>query len=196
VAEPKVEEYYKQGSFCKTLSNRYGLVVSDLTGHLIFWPIMIVGLAFDLWSKHAVFQWLGDKPGRGVSIIDGILALVTTLNEGAAFGIAAGRYYLLIVISIVALVVILAVFLLGSGRQRIVQAALAFFAAGVCGNLWDRAFNGGLVRDFILVTYWPGKQWPAFNVADSMLCIAVGLLILAAVFTDRLSSQKRAQPRK
>ena len=103
MAEPKVEEYYKQGSFCKTLSNRYGLVVSDLTGHLIFWPIMIVGLAFDLWSKHAVFQWLGDKPGRGVSIIDGILALVTTLNEGAAFGIAAGRYYLLFVISIVAL---------------------------------------------------------------------------------------------
>ena len=54
-----------------------------------------------------------------------------------------------------------------------VQVALGLFAAGVSGNLWDRIFNGGQVRDFIDVVYWPGRHWHTFNVADAMLCIAV-----------------------
>jgi signal peptidase II len=111
--------------------------------------------------------------------------LVVAENAGAAFGIAAGQRYLLVGVSVVALIIILAIFLLSGTERKLVHVALGLFTAGVCGNLWDRIFNNGLVRDFIDVVYWPGRHWPAFNVADSMLCIAVGLLIISTFSTKK-----------
>lgn len=66
--------------------------------------------------------------------------------------------------------------------------SLGCITAGIIGNLYDRAFNGGCVRDFIdvlipVIDY----HWPTFNVADSLLCIGVGLMILGNLTstTDR-----------
>ncbi len=167
----------------------------DTTAHLVFWSILLAGLVLDLWTKQAVFTWLEDKPGQGVEILDGFLTFQTALNTGAAFGIAADRKVFLIGVSVVALIVILGVFFFGGARQRTVQVALGLFAAGVSGNLWDRIFNDGQVRDFIDVVYWPGRHWHTFNVADTMLCVAVGLLVMATFFTDS-SDRTRAQPQK
>jgi signal peptidase II len=163
--------------------------------HLIFWPIFAVGLAFDLWTKYAVFAWLENVQGQGVAIIDGFLRLQLAVNPGAAFGIAGGYRVMLISVSVIALAVILAVFIFADGERKIFVVALALFASGVSGNLYDRAFNGGLVRDFIDDLYWPGRHWPAFNVADSMLCSAVGLLIIASLFNPK-SCQTPAHPQK
>ncbi len=160
-------------------------VLPDLSAHLIFWPLLIGGVALDLWSKRAVFDWL---EGRGsVSIIDGFLRFVAAVNDGAAFGLFAGHPSWLVAVSVLALMVIFAVFLFGGVRQRLVQVALGLFAAGVCGNLYDRIFNDGLVRDFIDITIWSGRHWPAFNVADSMLCIAVGLGIISCFQPSKTS---------
>lgn len=167
----------------------------DFFGHLIFWPILFVGLAADLWTKHAVFAWLRDTAGQGREILDGFLSFRLALNTGAAFGIASGHMPFLVGVSAVALLIILGVFFFGAARQRLVQVSLGLFAAGVSGNLWDRLFNGGQVRDFIDVVYWPGRHWHTFNIADAMLCIAVGLLVVATFLTDS-SDQKRAQPQK
>ena len=172
-----------------------GIAVPSLKAQLIFWPLMVLGLALDLWSKWAVFNWLEQKPGNSVSIIDGFLRLVMALNDGAAFGLFSGKPYLLVAVSIVALIAIFAIFLFSGTERRFVHIALALFAAGVCGNLYDRIFNDGLVRDFIDVVYWPGRHWPAFNIADSMLCIAVGLLVISTFFTGK-SFQKCGQQHK
>jgi signal peptidase II len=117
------------------------------------------------------------------------------LNDGAAFGVAAGQHNLLVVISIFALIVIFTIFFLSGTQQKIVHVALGLFAAGVSGNLCDRLFNNGLVRDFIDVVYWPGRHWPAFNLADAMLCLAVALLVFSTFFIGR-SYQKRAPQHK
>ena len=167
----------------------------DLVGHLIFWPILLAGLVADLWSKHAVFAWLEHKLGQSVEIVDSLLTFRIALNTGAAFGIASGRLTFLVGVSIVALLIILGVFLLGTGRQRLIQVSLGLFGAGVSGNLWDRIFNGGQVRDFIDVVYWPGYHWHTFNVADSMLCIAVALLVVASLLTGS-SDRTRVLPQK
>ncbi len=167
----------------------------DVKAHLIFWTLLFVGLALDLWTKHAVFAWLKYEPEQSAGIVDGFLSFRLALNDGAAFGLATGRYFFLVAVAVLALLVILGVFLFGRAQQRTVQVALGLFAAGVSGNLWDRIFNNGLVRDFIDVVYWPGRHWHTFNVADALLCIAVGLLILATLITDS-SSQTRGQPRK
>ena len=148
-------------------------------GQLIFWTLMAVGLVLDLWSKKAVFDWLRYR--GSVTIIDGFLHLVMAENTGAAFGIAAGQRFLLVTVSVIALMVVVGVFFSTRTGRKLVHVALGLFSAGVCGNLYDRIFNAGRVRDFIDVVYWPGRHWPAFNLADSMLCISVGLLIISSL---------------
>ncbi len=167
----------------------------NLAAQLVFWPLMAAGIALDLWSKKAVFAWLEQRQGSSISLIDGFLQFVRAENAGAAFGIATGQRDLLIVVSVIALIGIFAIFLFSGTERRSVHIALGLFAAGVCGNLYDRIFNDGLVRDFIDVVYWPGRHWPAFNVADSMLCVGVGLVIISGFFTEK-SSRKRVQQRK
>lgn len=177
------------------MSFRQRVELPDRTAHLIFWPVLLAGLLLDLWSKHAVFIWLWNEGGRSATIIDGFLSFQLALNDGAAFGIAEGARPFLIGVSVLAMLIILGVFFFGAARQRVIQTALGLFGAGVCGNLWDRIFNDGKVRDFIDVVYWPGRHWHTFNVADAWLCIAVGLLIVATFFTDP-SDRKRGQPQK
>lgn len=157
------------------------LVFPDLKANLIFWAIFICGLLLDLYSKKIIFCWL--REAGSFSIINGFLSFVMAENTGAAFGIASGKRFLLVTTSAIALVGVIAVFIFGNIRQRLVQVALALFAAGVAGNLYDRIFNDGRVRDFIDVVYWPGIHWPAFNLADSMLCISVFLLIISTLRT-------------
>jgi len=173
----KREENSARPSSGRVFLKRLPLALPDLSAQLIFWPLVVIGIALDLWSKRAVFDWLEHR--GSVSIIDGFLQLVTALNDGAAFGLFSGYPYRLILISVVALIVIFALFFFSGTKQRLVHVALGLFAAGVCGNLYDRIFNNGLVRDFIDVTIWPGRHWPAFNIADSMLCIAVGLGVIS-----------------
>jgi len=151
--------------------------------HLVYWPTLVVGIILDLWTKTAVFNWLGQTPRDSFTVINGFLQLIAVQNAGAAFGIAAGRTAMLILFSCLALVVIFAVFLASGREHTITHLALAMFAAGICGNLYDRIFNDGLVRDFIDVVYWPGKHWPTFNIADSMLCVAVALIVISGLFT-------------
>ena len=168
------------------LSRWCGVVLPDFRAQVAFWLLLTAGLLLDLCSKSAVFDRLARR--GSVSIINGFLQLVRTENAGAAFGIATGQRYLLITVSIIALIVIFGVFLFSGAEQRLVHAALGLLAAGVCGNLYDRIFNDGRVRDFIDIVYWKGRHWPAFNLADSMLCIGVGLLIISTLWAPRRSS--------
>ena len=193
--DPASPKGYAEASREQKMSSSVLSPPSSGIRHLIFWPIFIGGLAFDLWTKEVVFTWLGNVQGQCVTIIEGFLRLQLAVNTGAAFGIAEGHRVMLVLISMVALVVILAIFIFSRRERKIGVVALALFAAGVSGNLYDRAFNGGLVRDFIDVVYWPGRHWPAFNVADLMLCAAVGLLIISSLFSPK-SCQKPAQPQK
>jgi signal peptidase II len=171
---------------------RRGMALPDVKGHLIFWPTFLLGLALDLWTKRAVFAWLQTQ--RSAEILGKFLTFRLAMNEGAAFGIFYGAHALLIGVAVVALAIVVGIFLFGRVQQRLTQAALGLFAAGVAGNLWDRLFNQGRVRDFIDVVYWPGRHWHTFNVADAMLCVAVGLLMLATLFTG--SSCRTRAPRQ
>jgi len=166
----------------------------DIKHIAIFFSITIGGIILDLWSKSAIFARLDE--GQTLPIIDGIVQFIKTSNPGAAFGIAHGQRTLLVSVSLIALLVILGIFLFGKIRDTSMTVILAMLEAGVTGNLYDRIFNNGQVRDFIDVVYWPGKHWPAFNVADSLLCISVALLIITGhLFTPR-SDQKHDPQQK
>lgn len=150
----------------------------------LFWSIAGVGIAADLWTKSAVHAWLKDIPGQVYPVIDSCLQLVLRENTGAAFSMAQGRMGMLAIVSMVAMVAVVGIFLFGKVRSRLLQVALALFLAGIVGNLHDRLFNPGGVRDFI-DAYWGKYHWPAFNVADSMLCVGMGILILLQFLPQR-----------
>ena len=158
---------------------------------LWFWPIAIFGAALDLWSKWAVFKWLPTlTPYRYITIdgetvpefryvlINGFLQFILRENDGAAFSIFRGWTSFLVSISAIALCVMIGVFFFAKIHSKLMLFALGCMTGGIIGNLYDRAFNAGRVRDFIDV-YVGSHHWPTFNVADSMLCIGVGLLIIA-----------------
>ena len=166
------------------------LVLPDSKAHLVFWSLLAGGLTLDLWTKKAVFDWL--KPHEVLPVVSGFLQFVPALNDGAAFGWFAGKAYFLTAVSAVAIAAILGVFLLGGSRQRLVHVALGLFAAGVCGNLYDRIFNDGSVRDFIDV-YYRSYHWHTFNAADSLLCIGVGLLVVSTSFTEKPARKRDRQ---
>jgi len=176
----------------RSFFKQMALSLPDAKTHLIFWSLMVGGLALDLWTKKAVFDWL--KPDESFPIINGFLRLIIAVNNGAAFNLFAGKPYFLATVSIIAMAAIFAAFLFSGNMQKLVHIALGLFAAGVCGNLYDRLFNNGSVRDFIDV-YRGTYHWPTFNVADSLLCIGVGLLIISTFLIEK-PAQKHDQQHK
>lgn len=143
--------------------------------------VALAGFALDMFTKWYAFSHLGGpgRPSRKV-IIPRILLFQTTRNHGGVFGIAQGHTLMFIAVSVIALVFVLYVFAASRRRQVVLHLALGLILAGALGNLYDRVFNHGKVRDFILLVprFWP---W-VFNVADAMLTVGVPLLMLCWVF--------------
>ena len=160
---------------------------SSTQSHVVFWSLAVSVCALDLWSKQAIFRHL--HPHEVMDLIPGCLRFALALNDGAAFSIARGQTSLLVAISAVALVGVLGMFIFGRGRSRLMTVSLGLFAGGISGNFYDRAFNGGQVRDFI-DAYIGKHHWPTFNVADSVLCIAVALMMISAMRAPKEGSDR------
>jgi len=147
---------------------------------MLFGAITVLGVGLDLWSKQAIFAWLPETQTGQYTLIDGFLQFILRENTGAAFSLFAGMTWMFIAISVGTLLVLNTLFVLGKLTPRLTLAALACMNAGIVGNLYDRLFNEGRVRDFIDV-YVGSYHWPTFNVADSLLCIGVGILMFVSV---------------
>ncbi|MHC5082873.1 MAG: signal peptidase II [Planctomycetota bacterium] len=166
-----------------------------LTAALLFWPVTIIGAALDLWSKWAVFNWLSIEKQDYYILIEGYVRFIARENEGAAFSIFSGWRYFLVSISGLAFVVMIVIFFSRKVHSKLVMFAMGCMTAGIIGNFYDRAFNEGRVRDFIdvlipVIDY----TWPTFNVADSLLCIGVGILIITNLTAS--TDQTPDQPQK
>ncbi|MEI7851122.1 MAG: signal peptidase II [Kiritimatiellales bacterium] len=118
--------------------------------------------------------------GEPQVVIPGFFNLVYVRNEGAAWGIFGGQMPILIILSIVVLI-LLAVY-----HRKVLnptfdhRLALGLMVGGICGNLIDR-IRVGYVTDFLDFYVGP-YHWPSFNVADSAICIAVGLYMLSSLW--------------
>ena len=119
-------------------------------------------------------------PGDSVAVVPGLLNLTYVRNTGAAWGMLGGLNGWLAVLSIVMLALIL-VF-----RRSILEnvfvhkVALGLMIGGIVGNLIDRVRLLHVV-DF-LDFHWGPHHFPSFNVADSSICVGVGLYLLSSVW--------------
>jgi signal peptidase II len=125
-----------------------------------------------------------------IPIIPGFFNLVQVHNTGAAFGMLKDNNLFFMVLSFSALVILLVLEGKGVFTDRTSRWAAALLAAGVAGNLTDRILYGHVIDFLDFILPWYGR-WPAFNVADSCICIAAGLFILSSLLDTR---RKKAQP--
>ena len=119
-------------------------------------------------------------------VIPGFFDLVYWANTGAAFSAFTGNNTFFIGLSIVALIGLVVFFLRGAFEDRLSRWGVALLLAGILGNLTDRLLHNHVV-DFLLFDLHVrfASPWPAFNVADSCICTATGLFILAALTQGR-----------
>ena len=151
----------------------------------IFGSIAIVGLVVDQLTKQYIDRNM--QMFQSIPVIDGLFNITYVRNKGAAFSFlshASWRLPFFISISTIAAVVIVIAFNRLRSDQRLAQVSLAMIFSGAVGNLIDRVLRGEVV-DFLDV-YWRAHHWPAFNVADSLICTGVALLAL-----DMLREEQR-----
>lgn len=110
-------------------------------------------------------------PGESLPVIEDIFHLTYVRNTGAGFGILAGKKFFLIFITIVILILLL-IYKYKNRQSILKDFALIFLISGALGNLIDR------VRLSYVIDYLDFRIWPVFNLADILINIGTGLLIL------------------
>jgi signal peptidase II len=146
------------------------------SGYLL---VAVAILFLDQWSKGTITRMLGLHESR--EVLGDFFLLTSVRNSGAAFGLFANFESSLksIFLNSVAVAAFIAVSLYAFRshfKSVRLQLGLALVLGGAVGNLIDRV-RYGYVVDFLLFGVG-GHYWPAFNVADSAICVGVGLLAL------------------
>ena len=162
-------------------------------GKILFWVAAVILGAADLATKSWVFDFLGadvsrfetarqfqDYPHETRSYLGGRVRLVAMVNPGMMWGSFGDHPRILLTFRLAAVLVIV---LLLSGlepEQKVSQAALGGILGGALGNIHDSVRLIG-VRDFLEVDldFPVFDPFPAFNVADSAICVGVAVLAFA-----------------
>ncbi len=148
----------------------------------MFLAVTFCGAFLDLISKWIVFREFDDA-GR-FDIIPNFLGIICSRNEGIVFGFAQGKNNILIFFSLFAIGAIFWFYKHFEITGLYIDIVFGLILAGAIGNFWDRIFHHH-VRDFIDVHLGMRYHWPTFNIADSMICIGVGLLFYKILFEKK-----------
>jgi signal peptidase II len=150
---------------------------------LHYLTVSIAIIILDAFTKWLVNQRIGLH--EAVPLIPDFFQLVHVRNTGAAFGIGANAESRLVPLVLnagaIAVFFVVVVYAFRTAvTDRLLQTGLHLILGGAIGNLVDR-FRFGYVVDFLDVyVKFGGREhhWPAFNVADSAICIGIALLFL------------------
>jgi signal peptidase II len=145
--------------------------------HYVFLSAVIIVL-------DAVTKWLVSANislHDAITVVPNLFSIVHVRNTGAAFGIGANAESQVVPLllnsgAILVFLIVVAYALRTPLTDRTLQIGLHLILGGAIGNLVDR-FRFGYVVDFLDI-YVRDHHWPAFNVADSAICIGIALLFL------------------
>lgn len=140
------------------------------------WPAWTALLVFllDQGTKFAVNHFW--QIGFCRQIIPRLFNLVHYRNTGGAWGIFSQHTWILGLISLTAFIAFIWVFKSQNKGDRWIAFYFSLLIGGVAGNMVDRIFRHSVIDflDFHVNT----AHWPAFNVADSAICVAIIALLL------------------
>ncbi len=146
---------------------------------------VVLGVLADYFTKLiAVSRLKGEDP---VPLIRGILRFSYVENPGAAWGMLANHRWVFMVFSVLAIAAI-AVYLIRRDPPILLCVSLSLILSGGIGNMIDRTFRGAVV-DFIEFYLF---EFPVFNVADCLVVIGSGLLIVWLI-VDTVREKKKAK---
>lgn len=176
-----------------------------LFGWLVFGLSASVMLLGDLVLKYWAFATVAGVPvrpdpvypGKGIpeheaiTLIPGVLNLKLMLNRGAVFGMGQGQQALFVAVSLLAVPFILWMMSVSGRRAWLIHLSLGFILAGALGNLYDRVMFHA-VRDMFWMLPDTGL-WPwIFNLADAVLMIGVGLILIMSLFSGNTSASSES----
>jgi signal peptidase II len=162
--------------------------------------ILIAPIVFvlDQLTKLAVVRWI--PAGERIQVLPGFFDLSHYYNKGAAFGMFAGsaesfRIPFFYAVSILAAILLIIFVIKLDVRERLMPIALSLVLGGIAGNTLDRIRIGAVI-DFL--SFHVGEavinftifgkhinlplDWPAFNIADSAITVAMVLIIYSTLF--------------
>ena len=155
-----------------------------------YWLLVVLAIVLDQITKVAVIRHF--QFAERLNIIPNFFDLTLVYNTGAAFSFladSAGWQRWLFALIAVVVSAVLVVWLKRLGRDDTWLAiALALILGGALGNLYDRIAYGHVI-DFILVHWQNRWYFPAFNFADSAICVGAVMLAL-----DMFKSKKSGEP--
>ena len=132
------------------------------------------------------------KGAAAISVIPGLFNLAYVENRGCAWGMFQGQVWPLAVFGLIALAFLIwkrtSIFNLQPSTFNLSAVAEPLLYAGIIGNIVDRLFRGYVIDMFDF--HWGIHHFPCFNVADSLICIAVGLMLIASLFEGRKKQAK------
>jgi signal peptidase II len=153
--------------------------------------IAVVVVAFDQLSKAAVLALFAGDGLDDITRVAPFFNLVLTFNRGVSFGLfnAAGRGVGLdaLIFSLVAAAIVAGlIWWLSRAATPLLAVAIGLIAGGAAGNVVDRIRTGAVVDflDFHLGSW----HWPAFNLADSAICVGVAAMLLDGLLLRRQAS--------
>jgi signal peptidase II len=138
--------------------------------------IAVAALVADQITKHVVTSSLA--LGEETKVV-GPLTIHHVQNTGIAFGLFGGATAIVALLTSGAIVWMLAFFRRAGARHALLPVAFGFLIGGSASNLVDRV-RLGHVTDFLDLGFWP-----AFNLADSFICVGVGLLVYSLFAAER-----------
>jgi signal peptidase II len=142
--------------------------------------------ALDQWTKQMVLRFI--SPDEPRVLISDFFTLVNVTNTGAAFGSFRGNNFFFVVIASVALLIVLSLLLRRRAPDYWRDLSLALLLAGILGNLTDRLLYGHVIDFLLFDLHIPyAHPWPAFNVADSCISIAVVLFVIHSFWKGKSS---------
>lgn len=167
-------------------------------------PLYIADQATKFWTVGKLNPPTEGRYIDGFPVIEGFFHWVRIHNQGAAFGMGNGSSWapvVFLLVPIMALVLLRVFWKKGLFDSLLAHVAVALLLCGIFGNLTDRLVQGFLLEKYAGESFWTrlsegyvvdfayvklplydkivpasGGWWPAFNVADSCICIAAVLL--------------------
>ena len=164
------------------------LLIDQITKYAMYNRFVVDALGYtgSATDLEALKRFLSSVASRNAIPANGnFIVLSFTANDAALFGIGNGTAWAArLLTALTSVFLFLLLFFAWRNRNKLPTLSAITYGlllGGSIGNLFDRiAF--GYVRDMIYAKF---IDFPIFNIADSAICIAIGLLILETLFIKR-----------
>jgi len=139
------------------------------------------------WWVMRTLPYEGEHP-----VIPGFFSLVHLHNTGAAFSAFTNNNAFFLVLASVAVIVLIALAWKKKFDTAMSQAAAGLLLSGITGNLADRIAHQYVVDFLLFDLHVPfANPWPAFNIADSCICVAAFLFVLDSFRRESAAKKSR-----